>query len=89
MDKVDQEFLDEMIKSGNYGESSEQKAADVKVKDDGTSLDEILVCHFDIFTNCLKLVIPLSNSIFICVAGSASILFCILEEIIRKSWKRR
>ena len=43
MDKVDAEYLDEMVHSGNYGESSEQKASDVKVKDDGMSYEEILV----------------------------------------------
>jgi len=42
MDKVDAEYLDEMVHSGNYGESSEQKASDVKVKDDGMSYEEIL-----------------------------------------------
>ena len=41
MDQVDQEYLKEMLQSS--GSSEENPNADVKVKDDGTTYEEILV----------------------------------------------
>ena len=42
MDKVDAEYLNEILKSGN-DKSEDAKSTDVKVKDDGVTMDEILV----------------------------------------------
>ena len=41
MDKVDQEYLNELLQTG--GTTEQDKTIDVKVKDDGISIDEIQV----------------------------------------------
>ena len=41
MDKVDEAYLNEILRSG--GETDDSKSNDVKVKDDGTTMEDILV----------------------------------------------
>ncbi len=40
MDRVDEEYLQEILKSGG---EQDAKTNDVKIKDDGTTIDDILV----------------------------------------------
>ena len=44
MDKVDQEYLDEIVASSGKDSEDKKKGSDVKTKDDGTTIEEILVC---------------------------------------------
>lgn len=43
MDKIDQEYLNEVAKAGVSGETSDSSLPNVTIKDDGTTLQEILV----------------------------------------------
>ena len=42
MDKVDEAYLNEILRMG--GETEDTKSNDVKVRDDGTTIEDILVC---------------------------------------------
>lgn len=44
MDKVDQEYYAEIMNSNDTSEVGSKKRETVKVKDDGTTLDDIEVC---------------------------------------------
>ena len=44
MDEVDQQYLNEIVQSSGQSDEAVNKAADVKTRDDGTTIEDIQVC---------------------------------------------
>ena len=51
MDEVDQQYLNELVQSTCQPDEDISKATDVKIKDDGTTIDEIQVILFVFYCN--------------------------------------